>query len=358
MSSAIRIDSGFACCVAHAADEIAKSLRLPAAKAIDPLTPDGFLRIVAQVRRALSGAVAQNEAAAVREALRILDVDWPNMTSAGRAAVIEAAREAIGVAGVRAMPRVESVLRVSGSRVMGSTRVASTRRYGFTIGTSLSERDRAAERYVRISTANFVRDHYGVRADELSARARDVVAQGLEEGAGREAIARALQTELGDQVMRGESYWQVVAGQFTNSARTFSQIGAFQEAGIESFMFAAVLDEVTTDECRFYDGQVFPLSVAVAARDRLSNLSNPDDVYQASPWVRSGRGEDGSRVLYVDRGQGREVIATIDRSGVGARDDRGSFTSALSPAQLASMTPPMPPLHANCRSTIEPAGIG
>lgn len=358
MTKSIRFDSGTACCAVHAAGEIAKALGLPVSKAIDPLSPSGYMRIVAQVRRALSGAAIQGEAAAVKEALRVLDVDWPNMTTAARTATIQAAREAIGTAAARAMPSVSNVLRVSGTRVMGETRVATTRRYGFQIGVSLSARDRAAERYVRISTANFVRDHYGVRADELSARARDVVATGLEEGLGREAIANALKTELGEQVMRGDAYWQVVAGQFTNSARTFSQIGAFQEAGVESFEFSAILDEVTTDECRFYDGQVFPLSVATAARDRLSNLTNPDDVYRASPWVRSGKDEDGNRVLYVDRGQGREVIATIDRSGVGARDDRGSYTGALSGAALSSMTPPIPPLHANCRSTIQPAGIG
>lgn len=356
--SILRFDSGAACCAAHAATEIAEMLRIPVEKAIDPLTPGGYLRIVAQVRRALAGATAQGEAAAVREAMRVLDVDWANMSAAARTATIEAARAAIGTAGVRAMPHVSNVLQVSGSRVMGETRAAAVRRYGFEIGVSLSQRDRAAERYVRISTANFIRDHYGVRADEMSARAREVVARGLEEGIGREAIAHALKTELGDQVMRGNAYWQVVAGQFTNSARTFSQIGAFQEAGIESFEFSAILDEATTDECRFYDGQVFPLATAVAARDRLSNLTDPDDVYRVSPWVRSGTAEDGSRILYVDRGSGREVIATIDRSGVGSRDDRGTYTSALTGASLASMTPPIPPLHANCRSTIQPANIG
>lgn len=353
--SIIRIDSGFACCAADAAGEIAEALRLPVEKAIDPLTRGGFLRIVAQVRRAISLAAGEGEAAAVSEALRALDVDWPNLSAAAREATIEAARAAIGTAGVRAMPRVSAVLQATGPRVMGDTRTAAIRRYGFQIGTSLSARDRAAERYVRLSTANFIRDHYGIRRDEMAARAREVVARGLEEGRGRDAIAAALRSELGGSVMRGDSYWQVVAGQFTNSARVFSEIGAFQEAGVESYVFSAVLDEVTTDECRFYDGQVFPLSTAIAARDRLSSLSDPDDVYRVAPWVRSGTMEDGSRAIYVDRGNGREVLATIERSGVGARDDRGSYSGALSGAALASMTPPMPPLHANCRSTIEPS---
>lgn len=354
----LEVDSGLACCAAHAAEEIALLLRLPVEKALDPLTRSGYLRIVAQVRRALAGATAEVEAEAVSDALRALDVDWPNLSTAARSAVIEAARSAIGAAPARAMPRIAAVLRASGPRVMGESRSSATRRYGFSIPTSLSQRDRFAERYVRLSTANFIRDHYGVRRDELAARAREVVARGLESGLGREAIAANLRSELGDRIMRGDSYWQVIAGQFTNSARTFSQIGAFQEAGIERYQFMAVLDEVTTDECRFYDGQTFPLQTAVNARDRLSSLSDPDDVYRVAPWVRSGTAEDGSRVLYVDRGGGREVLATIDRSGVGARDDRGAYSNALSGAALEAATPPMPPLHANCRSTIGPASTG
>lgn len=347
--------SGFACCAAHAATEIADLMRLPIEKAINPLTRGGFLRVVAQVRRALAGATAENEAAAVRAALDTLNVDWPNISNAARGAVVEAARQAIGTVTARTMPRVESVLRASGTRLFGETRVSSIRQFGLTIGTSLSERDRAAERYVRMSTVNFVRDHYGVRRDEMATRARDVVSAGLERGFGRAEIARSLQRELGDQIMRADSYWQVVAGQFANSARTFSEINAFQDAGVQAYVFSAVLDEVTTDECRFYDGQVFPMASAIAARDRLVNLTNPDDVYRVAPWVRSGSAEDGSRILYVDRGNGREVIATVDRSGVGARDDRGSYSSALSGPALAAMTPPMPPLHANCRSTIQPS---
>lgn len=354
----IEIDSGFACCAARAAGEIAEALRLPVEKTIDPLNRGGFLRIVAEIRRALVGATAEAEASAVREALKALDVDWSNISTAARSAVVDAARIAIGAAPVRAMPAVEAALRVAGPRVMGDTRAAATRRYGFQIATGLSQRDRAAERYVRLSTANFVRDHYGVRLDELSATVREVVARGLEEGFGRSEIATRLAAALGDRVMRADSYWQLIAGQFANSARTFAQITAFQDAGIQSYQFSAVMDEVTTDECRFYDGQVFSMGAATAARDRLSGLTDPDQVYSASPWVRSGTAEDGSRILYVDRGggAGREVIATIDRSGVGARDDRGSFSNALSGRALEAATPPIPPLHAYCRSTIIPAG--
>lgn len=354
--SLLRFTTETACCAAHAAEEIAGVMRLPVEKAINPLTRGGFLRIVSQIKRALLAATGEAEAQAVRDALRVLDVDWPNLSAAARAAVIDATRMAIGTAAPRAMPRIQQVFRASGPRVMGETRAAASRTFGLDIATTLSQRDRLAERYVRVSTSNFIRDQYGVRRDELAGRAREVVARGLEEGSGRDAIAARLERELGGAVMRSESYWQLIASQFANSARTFSEISSFQDAGIERYQFSAILDEVTTDECRFYDGQTFSMQTAVSARDRLSNLSSPDEVYTASPWVRSGSDENGNRILYVERNGAREVIAQIDRSGVGNRDDRGAFSNALSGQALESATPPIPPLHAYCRSTIIPAG--
>jgi SPP1 gp7 family putative phage head morphogenesis protein len=354
MKSLLKLDGAAACCGAHAAEQILDRLGVPISKAIDPTTKAGFLRIVAQVRRALQGATAEGEAAAVRAALNALDVDWPNLSSVGRDSVIEAARQAIGTAAARAMPRVEEAFRIAGRPIMGEARAGAVRRFGLKIETSLSLRDLAAERYIRASTANFIRDSYGVRRDELANLARETVARGLAEGVGRDQIARDLHTAIGDRVMRGQSYWQVVANQFVAQARTFSQLGAYGDAGIEAYRFVAVLDEVTTDQCRFYDGKVFSTREGVAIRDRLVNMTDPDQVYATNPWVRSGTDDEGNRILYVDRDGQRTTIAQVDRSGVGARDDRGSFSRGASSAELEGLGCPFPPLHANCRSETEP----
>lgn len=353
----LRLDGGNACCAIVAADEVLERLEVPVEKAIDPLDPSGFMRIVAQIRRGLQGATGADEARAMREAIGLLDVDWARITPAAREAVVQAARTAIGATVARAMPRVSHALEVVGPRLAGASRASTVRRFGLEIGTSLLQRDLLAERYARTSAVNFIRDQYGVRRDDLSDRARQIVASGLEAGFGRDEIAARISAELGDRVMRGQGYWQTVASQFANQARTFSQIGAFEDAGIEQLKFTAILDEVTTDECRFYDGMVFPTSSAAALRDRLANAS-PDEVYDVAPWVRSGRDEEGNRILYIDRNGSRTVLAQVDRSGVGTRDDRGSFSRGLSASELLTAgAPPTPPLHGNCRSTIEPASI-
>lgn len=354
MTRFFKLDGAVACCGAHAAEQVLDALGVPISKAIDPTTRAGFLRIVGQVRRALQGATADGEAAAVRAALNALDVDWPNLTAEARDRALEAAREAIGTAAARAMPKVEETFRIVGRPVMGEARAGAVRRFGLKVETSLSLRDLAAERYVRASTANFVRDAYGVRRDELAGIARETVARGLAEGVGRDAIARDLRDALGDRVMRSQSYWQVVANQFVGSARTFSQLGAYGDAGIEAYRFVAVLDEVTTDQCRFYDGKVFSTREGLALRDRLINLTDPDQVYDSNPWVRSGTDADGNRVLYVERGGQRTVVAQVERSGVGARDDRGQFSGGMGARELESIGAPWPPLHANCRSDTEP----
>ncbi len=350
----LRLDGRTACCGAHAATEILDVLGVPVEKAIDPTSPGGFARIVAQVRRALATAAGADEAAAVRAALQTLDVDWPNLTAAARDRVVEAARTAIGGAVTRAMPKIEHAFQVVGKPIMGETRAGVVRRFGLNVETTLSLRDLAAERYVRQSTANFVRDQYGVRRDELAALSREVVARGLAEGVGRDQIARDLHDALGDRVMRSQSYWQVVANQFVQSARTFSELGAYGDAGIEAYRFVAVLDEVTTEQCRFYDGKIFSTREGVALRDRLSTLSDPDQIYDENPWVRTGRDDEGNRILYVERGGQRTVVAQIERSGVGTRDDRGTFSRGLGSTELEGLGAPFPPLHANCRSDTEP----
>jgi hypothetical protein len=66
-----------------------------------------------------------------------------------------------------------------------------------------------------------------------------------------------------------------------------------------------------------------------------------------SPWVRQ-RGNQ----LVVDHASGRVAPATIVRSGQGANDDQGEFTSHMSAERLQALGVSCPPFHALCRSTL------
>lgn len=338
-----------------AAEQILKVVhRVAVSKALDPLDPDDYLVIVDRLARAIKRAAGPVEARAVRAALRELDVDWSGIDAAQRTAAVAAARDAIGRAQGAFVAAVRRPLNDSGPRVFASTRIAVSADLpeGITISATLSARDRVAERLVRSSTANFVRDEFGRRRDDLADLARETVARGVEQGLGRDEIARSLRSALGNRIVRSEAYYRVVAGAFVNRARTFSQLLSFQEAGIDRYVFEAVLDEVTTDVCRFYHGQTFNVAAGISVMERTLASEDPEDIREISPWIRTGRDADGNKELFFIRGEERVRVARIERSAVGRRDDQGEFSRAMTPRQLERAGIPYPPLHGHCRSTI------
>lgn len=323
-------------------------------KALDPLDPDDYLVIVERLAGQLRTRTGPIEAAAVRAALQALDVDWTRITPAQRAAAIEASREAIGRARDPVVRAARTQLRPTGQRVMQGSR-SSVRRAlpaRFTIQPVMRARDRTAERFVRSSTTNFIRDEFGRRRDDLAELARETVARALEEGLGRDDIGEQLATAMAGRVARSEGYWQVVSGAFVNRARTYSQLLSYEEAGISHYIFEAVLDERTTDICRFYHGQQFTVGGGIRSMNSVMSLEDPEEIRSVNPWLRTGRDEDGNRVIWFPRDGERVRVAQVDRSGVGSRDDRGSFSRELTPTQLERAGVPYPPLHGRCRSII------
>lgn len=338
------------------ADILKTVYRIDVAKADNPLEPDGFDRIVTSLTRSLANVTRVDEAAALKTALQRLDVDWAALNPLARQRVVDAARAALQEGADKALPKVRERFKVVGSRTIRETRKASVRKFSLAIDVSLSERDRRAEQYVATSPANFVRDQYGRLIEAASERARAVVARGLAEGVGRADIAQRLQDELGDRIVRGTNYWETVAGQYVNQARTFSLLNSFSDAGIERYVWESVIDEATTEECRFFHGQEFTVAGGVAAMEAVLAASeqDPESVTTVNPWVREGIDATGQRALYVDRGGVREVLARVLESGAGQRDGVGRYGDAVSTSRLEAAGIPWPPIHGKCRSTIIP----
>ena len=157
---------------------------------------------------------------------------------------------------------------------------------------------------------------------------------------------------MGSRIVRGEGYYEVVAGAYMNRARTYSQLLTLKDAGVERYVFEAVLDEVTTDICRFYHGQTFTTSKGLESMDRVLALDDPAEIANENPWLRTGRNASGTRSIFFERDGRRTRVAQIDRSAVGTIDRRGSFSRAMTPRQLENAGIPYPPLHGRCRSTI------
>jgi len=337
---------------ADAAEEILRDV-YRVEKALDPLDRNDFMAIVRRLSRALAGVARPAEDAALRRAIERLDVDWPNITPQARDQVVRAARQSLRTVEDQVLPQVEQLFEAEAERVVGRARRSTVRRFGLRIGADLSRTDERISKFVRESQGNFVRDEYGRRREEFSQRARDIVAAGVARGLGRDDIVGELSEAMGREAFdRSRDYWEVVSMVFTNRARTFTQLGAFEEAGIERFRFEAVLDEATSEVCRFMHGKVFTVERAMDRFRDVERARDPERIREEQPFVQVGADDEGNEVLFYERGGRRRAVARVDEPAVGVRDQVGRYSKELSPAQLEAAGVTVPPLHGRCRSTI------
>jgi SPP1 gp7 family putative phage head morphogenesis protein len=322
-------------------------------KALDPLDTDDFMAIVQRLSRSLRGVTRSAEDAALRRALERLDVDWPNLAPGARDQVIRAARQALGSVDDQVLPQVDQIFELEADDVVRRSRRSTVRRLGLRIGADTSRTDERIAKFVRESQGNFVRDEYGRRRDDFSASAKDIVAAGVDRGLGRDDIVADLSTMMArDAFDQSRDYWEMVSMVFTNRARTFTQLGAFDEAGIERYRFDAVLDEVTSEVCRFMHGKVFTVGRAMDRFRDVERARDPEAIKDVQPFVQVGADRDGNEVLFYERGGRRRAVAQVDEPAVGARDEVGRYSRALSSGQLEAAGVSVPPLHGRCRSTI------
>lgn len=336
----------------EAADEIlGRYLRVRLRKAFDLGNARGFDKAVGKLAALLGVTAAGADDAAVRAALGVLDVDWAATTAEQRRTLIGRALEAAGRRTAAVPGAVRAVFGDASTEVVQATRDAARRGQGLAIAADFNALDKRIVRHLTSSQANFVRDEYGRRHEAFGERARQIVADGLEAGLGREDIARDLERAARDVIAgRGSFYWEVVAGSFVSRGRSFAQLSSYAEAGIDRYIIEAVLDERTTEICRFLDGKTFSVQTGLQTFDRVD--AEPDLVRDLTPWVREAVDPNsGRKVLYVERGEGRTRVAEVTRSGLGARDDRGEFARGLSERDLANLGISSPPYHGLCRTT-------
>lgn len=337
---------------AEAAEDILRDV-FRIEKALDPLDAEDFMAIVRRLSRALRGAARPAEDAALRRALERLDVDWPNLSPAARDQVIRAAKQALGTVDDQVLPKIDQVFEIEADGVVRGTRRSTIRRLGLRIGADTTRSDERVAEFARESQGNFVRDEYGRRREDFSRTARDVVASGVERGLGRDDIVQELSMGMGRAAFdQSRDYWEMVSMVFANRARTFTQLGAFDEAGIGHYRFDAVLDEATSEACRFMHGKVFTVGRAIERVRRVEGARDPEAIRDMQPFVQVGVDGDGSQVLFYERSDRRRAIAQVDEPALGARDEVGQYSRALSPVQLEAAGVTVPPIHGRCRSTI------
>lgn len=336
----------------EAADVILEGyLRAPVTKAMSLGTTRGFDRAVARLAAALRARSRSSDTAAVRAAIGVLDVDWASTTAAQRRTLIARALEASGRATAQVPRTVSAVFGPAATEVVDATRTAARRGQQLSIAADFNALDRRIVDHLRTSQTTYVRDEYGRRHEAFGERARRIVADGLEAGLGRADIASDLEEAARDIIAgRSSFYWETVAGSFISQGRSFAQLSAYAEAGIERYLIEAILDERTTEICRFLHGKTFTVGGGLQRFEQLE--AEPERVTELAPWVREAiNPESGRKALYVERGGERVSVAEVLRSGVGSRDDRGEFGRSLSERDLLDLGISFPPYHGLCRTT-------
>ncbi len=326
--------------------------RIDVAKAVDPLTVTGFVRLQNQFARKLTKISTPFEKRALVAALDELDVDWPNLTAAQRTKAFQAANRALLPLEKRVPASVEPTVEVQVEGTVRRTRGSARKKFKLEIPVKLNETDKRIANFVASSQNNFIRDEFGRRRKSFSRQARSIVSEGVSQGLGQNQIAEDLDRRLGFSVKKSESYWTIVANAFANRARTWTQLSSFDEAGIERYRFEAVLDEVTTETCRFLHGKIFSVQRGLDKFKEVERKKSPEAIRDVTPWVRTTTNEDGDRVLAFER-EGEQVeVAQIVESAVGQKDEVGKFSKAMSNENLQENGLTLPPLHGLCRSTV------
>jgi SPP1 gp7 family putative phage head morphogenesis protein len=160
-------------------------------------------------------------------------------------------------------------------------------------------------------------------SNELGGALASVIrAEVIEKGLSRREAGAALEAIFGKVFpARSRAYWNVVAAAGVVRSRTYGTVASFEQAGVETFEYVAVLDNRTSALCEHMNGRIFRVDVAVRQRDAFLEAESPEEAKAAHPWPKP------TEVLGMD-------------------------TKALEAAGIC-----LPPLHGSCRSVVVPSAM-
>jgi SPP1 gp7 family putative phage head morphogenesis protein len=321
----------------------------------NPLNPKGYDALVLELLQAMKVEAGPKLKLGMKKVLDSLDQNWPAMSKAQQSAAINvAAKKYLGL-GDAVAPSVEQVFKQSGPAMALAVKKAASAKYNLKVIPALDLPDEAAISFLASSQANYVRNAFGARQDKFSGTVRGIVAQGIREGMGRDEIAERIQADAGAaELARTDSYWRMIASTFTSRARSWSTLRSFDEAGLTAYQFDAVLDEVTSEVCRFMHGRVFPVAPALQRMQAVEQAPDPEDVADIQPWPRMKRDADGNAALVFRQGGKDQKLADVHTPATGTKDAVGTYSPAMSNRQMQAKGMAQPPLHGHCRSLLVP----
>lgn len=303
------------------------------------LNDTGLLRqIMREANQLRKNARLAVDSAAMKARLRrSVNIDWRGAHGAHRARAIDEVANLIKGVPSEIQPGIAAILDREGKRVVSWTHEDVTRRHkSLKVIPNFAEKNEDAIKALRETQSMFFKPEYEARAVDFRERAQKVIADGLEQGFGRNEIAYKLMDEFQD-VAVAESYWVTAASVHVTRARSWSSLKSYAESGLEQFEVMAVGDERTCDICSFMDGQVLSIEKAMDAFDDMEDAEDLHHVKtKLAPFISAD--DDG---LVLPNGT---RLATLGEDG--------EYEQAVEDLQDEGIN--APPYHPRCRCTLSP----
>ncbi|MBI4972933.1 MAG: hypothetical protein HZC16_03845 [Candidatus Omnitrophica bacterium] len=171
----------------------------------------------------------------------------------------------------------------------------------------------------------FIGAHY---KDDVTERAKGIILDTITESKGalsRREVAAMLKEKM-SEIIAQKGYWEVVASQVLNNARSYASLNLYNEAQIREFEICAVGDERTSAICRFLDGKMLSVEMALSRLSKYDEARSIDDVKSVVPWL----------------------TASVDGMKIGEK----ILSENMSGKDLQCYGVNAPPYHAKCRTTV------
>ena len=281
----------------------------------DALSDEAYLSWVSRLSKELAEIARIESRSAIDEAMEWLDFDYLEETQSRIERAVARVRETLSVAPRGMITAQRAATAAMASTILrrvtaGIARTPMMRRIlSERLIPSLSLPDKRISEAMARNLGFWVRNQYRQRSPSIARSANTIIQRGIAQGLGRGDIGRMLRRQLG-QAYPMRNYWQAVAHNAVARARSFALGRSYQHAGITHFRIEAVMDERTTETCRFLHGKIIPVDQSVARLERAMNDPNPEGVLWHTPFVSEGRGPEGQASPSPDvehQGEGNET---------------------------------------------------
>jgi SPP1 gp7 family putative phage head morphogenesis protein len=131
----------------------------------------------------------------------------------------------------------------------------------------------------------FIGDQY---KGKVPRRVEKIIQETIKKNKGvmsRQQIAKELEKQMPKHLAQ-KNYFQIVAGQVLNVSRSYSHCRFYQEAQIDNYEVLAIIDRVTSSQCRYMDGTVLSVERTLKKFEEYDDAKSVDDIKAVNPWIK------------------------------------------------------------------------